>query len=416
MALTGQSFHVSRRGLFGLTLVVLLPWAVVLWLALTPSGAARVANPTKKEPVAVSNQAERGRKGPWGELIWSRIVIEPPEDFIPTYYVTPQPIRWVFNDYSPVSLTGLWELAGLTARQKQLLDDPSRRTVSGKIVTITPPPELILDLKPEARAKLYSVLALSPDNVPQHDPFRVRKETLDDWFDDTALPDDVIALTRRLLYPRDASVLFSDHDLILPKLPAVGDRVRFIKTLSRKSTLLVHLQVPHGADVDALERYWGRGRRSKDVGPLLQSIAHQPQGGTIDIIHLLPPFARMLLYTYPVPSGKSSDEARDCHWTSLNFYNEQPDDRFTNLEFVQKVLLNDYYLVSGEPQFGDIILFVEPGGRGVHSCVYIADNIVFTKNGAAFSVPWLLGRLDSVQAFYTLSEPLEARCYRSRRQ
>ena len=82
--------------------------------------------------------------------------------------------------------------------------------------------------------------------------------------------------------------------------------------------------------------------------------------------------------------------------------------------FVQQTLVNDYYPVGGAPAFGDIIVMLERGGQVVHSCVYIADNIVFTKNGASFSTPWQFARLENVAAFYSLNEPVELRRYRAR--
>ncbi len=417
--------RISRLAWFGLAVLVLAPWGMVLWLArapaIVPPPVAAPAGRTIASPganggngSATAGTMERGKPGPWGQIESSRIFIEPPEDFIPAFFTSPQPLRWTFRAATPASLAALWEQAGLSTAQRQVLEEPARRIVRSDAIVIVPPADLVLGLAPAARAILYAALAPVPENIPQHDPFRVRAETVDDWFDDTQLPDDIIALTRRLLYRRESNLLFSDHDLVLPRLASASDRVRFIKTLSRKTALLVQLHVAHGADVDALTRYWGTGRRSKDVRPLLQSLAHQPRGGSVDLVHLLPPFARSLLYTYPVPSGHASDASRDCHWTSLNFYNERPDNRFADLQIVQQTLLNDYYLASGEPALGDIILLVESGGRGVHSCVYVADNIVFTKNGAAFSVPWLLSRLENVISFYSLTEPVEVRRYRAR--
>ena len=71
--------------------------------------------------------------------------------------------------------------------------------------------------------------------------------------------------------------------------------------------MLVQLRVKPQTDVEALATYWGQGRRSKDVRPLLQSLVRVPGGATIDIVHLLPPLPRALLYTYPLPSEKAAD-------------------------------------------------------------------------------------------------------------
>lgn len=406
--------QLPRLGWCLLGLVLLLPWAAVLWLSRPSGPPAPAARPAPAAPSAVGTTAQLGNAGPWGQLEYSRIVVEPPEDFVPSFYTHPQPLRWVFKDMAEPQLEELWQRAALTDEQRRSLRAAPRQALPGGGVQLEPDSTLILSLAPEARATIYGVLAAWTENTVQHDPFRSRRDAVDDWFESHALPDEIVALTRSLLYPRNGNMLFSDHDVVLPRLASAAQRVVFVKALSRKSTFLVNLRVPPGADVEALTRYWGRGRRSKDVGPLLRSLAQRPGGGSVDIAHLLPPFARTLLYTYPVPSENPVHLAHDCHWTSFNFYNEQPDERLAEMAFVERVIQSDYYQAAGEPAFGDVIILVDQQGKGVHSCVYLAEDLVFTKNGSAFSVPWLLGRLETVVSFYSIGAPLEVRRYRRR--
>jgi hypothetical protein len=233
---------------------------------------------------------------------------------------------------------------------------------------------------------------------------------VDEWFQNTSVSPELIALTRRLLYRRQNAVFFADLDAVFPQIPIMSDRLAYWKMLARRSALIVRLRVPHGSDVDALAAYWRHGRRTKDARPLLASLAQEADGGTIDIMHLLPRFARSLVNTYPDP-GVSA--AHDCHWTSFNFFEDAIDERYSDIEFVKKTLLTDYYQVTGEPALGDILLFVQPDGVVLHSCVQIADGIVFTKNGSSVFVPWTLSRLDNVVAAYSPSSgPLEIRRYR----
>lgn len=405
--------QLPRLGWCALVLVVLLPWAAVLWLGRPIAPKAEVSAPPAPTP-AIGAPPQLGKLGPWGQLEYSRIVIEPPEDFVPSFYTQPQPLRWVFKGMGEAQLGELWQRAGLTSEQRQSLGTARRQTSPNGIV-LEPDTALVLSLSPESRAAIYGVLASWSENAVQHDPFRSRREAVDDWFESHALPDEIVDLTRRLLYPRNNNMLFSDHDIVLPRLTSAAQRVVFVKALSRKSTFLINLRVAPGADVEALTRYWGRGRRSKDVAPLLRSLAQRPGGGSVDIAHLLPPFARTLLYTYPLPSENPVDLAHDCHWTSFNFYNERPDERLAEMAFVERTIQSDYYQVSGEPAFGDVIILVDQQGKGVHSCIYLADDFVFTKNGAAFSVPWILGRLDTVVSFYSIGDtPVEVRRYRHR--
>src|SRR6185436_4787237 len=119
-----------------------------------------------------------------------------------------------------------------------------------------------------------------------------------------------------------------------------------------------------------------------------------------------------LLYTYPLPSDGTGAVARDCHWTSLNFFNVTPDDRFLSPERVRQALREDYFPYSGEPALGDIAMLITPEGDVIHSCVNVADNIVFTKNGSSSSVPWMLAPIADVVNFYSVNGPLELRYFR----
>ena len=50
-------------------------------------------------------------------------------------------------------------------------------------------------------------------------------------------------------------------------------------------------------------------------------------------------------------------------------------------------------------RFGDVLLLQRGDGKGaMRACVYIADDIVFTKSGKQMSRPWVLTKLDRVQA------------------
>lgn len=408
---------VSRLGWCVLALVLLAPWTIVVLLVLRspqPSAASRPsASASKTGAARAETTPVAAVVGPWGRLSTARILIEPPEDLIPAAYTAPRPLRWVFTGYTTETLDALWRDAGLTEPQRTALNRSAENTPNAPALVLHPPAEILLGLSAAARAKIYAVLAQFPENSPQRDPFRTRAELVDDWFGDDNLPPAIVALTRQLLYPRNDNLLFSDQDLVLPRLGSARERLRYIKALSRKSALMVQLHLAHGDDVDAIARYWTRGRRSKDVHPLLESLAQRPDGGSVDIVHLLPPFPRLLLYTYPTPSDSPSAAARDCHWTSLNFFKPTPDERFTQLEFVEHTLLNDYYPVGGAPELGDIIVLMQ-GTQGIHSCVYVADDIVFTKNGASFAVPWTLARLENVLALYSVFGPVDIRRYRSK--
>ncbi len=411
--------HLPRYAAWGLGVLLLGPWLVFgAWVLSHRSApgpeAKHLQTPARSTTRSGSSGAIPSHPGPWGHLESFRILIEPPEEFILSSYTQPKPHPWVFKGYTESALAALWQSAGLSAAQLQFVSAPAHREIRPDSIVIQPDAPLIIGLTPAARTVIYSVLGDFAENTPQANPFRLRATLAAEWLDNADVPPDALALTRKLLYPRGTALCFSDDAVVLPLIHDNAARVRYLKALSRKAAMMVYLDIGPGEDVDNLVTYWARGGRSKDLKPLLESLARNPEGGRIDIIHLLPRFARLLAYTYPLPSDKPVDANHDCHWTSFNFQNDQPDERFSNIDYVRQVLLEQYYPVPGDPMLGDIVMFVRGDGVVIHSCVYIADDIVFTKNGPGYSVPWLLSPLADVQAFYASTPGIEMRRYRAK--
>jgi hypothetical protein len=154
-------------------------------------------------------------------------------------------------------------------------------------------------------------------------------------------------------------------------------------------------------DLDSLVEYWGRGGRRTEIRPLLESIA-RGESEMVDVVHLLPPFARDRLYSYPQPSVADLDRptVANCLWTALNFFSSLPDDRFLDDAVALRTLREDYFVVEGELELGDIIAFVDESGNLFHVVVQIADNLVFSKNGVSAMAPWTLMPLEDVKGYY----------------
>lgn len=404
-----------RYALWIFGLVSVLPWLVLLYLGRDFFRGAPPAPPT---PVAATEMASaqvfRCKPGPWGELQYSRIVIEPPESLIDISQLTPRPTVWNFKGYKPEALRTLWHSAAPSEPQRRFIDDPKNWEQNADGILIRPTMEFVFSLSEATRTKVYSALAEFAENVDQKEPFRFRADAAAEWFSHSDLSQETIALIDRLLYRRGTSLLLSDANLLLAKLPNIQERARLVKTLARKSTLLVNLRIRPATDIEALNAYWGRGRRTKDIKPLLQSLVRETNGMSIDIIHLLPRLPRSLLYTYPMANEDGTGSFLDCHWTVLNFFNLKPDDRYQQLEAVTAAFVNDYFPISGPRTFGDILLFAKPDGKIIHSCVYIADEIVFTKNGNSPNAPWILMSLPDVIAFYPSDVPMDIQVYRAK--
>lgn len=411
----GVVFHVelSRAVLTALGLIFLVAWIFILTWRIGPK---KTISPSQSTSGEVSQQTFKCKPGPWGDLECTRITIEPPEEFIfvDVHNNTSTPPPWTLKNCSREQLTALLRSADLDAAQRKSILAHARRNPSVNGFLIAPDKDLILGMKPSQRSVIYSALSAFPENRFQYEPFRFRADVIENWFDQRDLPPEAISQVKTLLYHRGTSLLFSDVEQVLPLLASASERMKFLKILSRKSTLLMKLNVNQDSDLAGLENYWERGGRAKDLGPLLASLSKIPGGQKIDIIHFLPLFARTRLYTYPHPSDDPAATKQDCFWTSMNFFGSQPDDRYTDASYLKKTLDTDYYPISTPPLLGDLVFFTKPQGEVVHCAVYVADDILFTKNGAAYSSPWILMTLDDMVAFYPADPPLQIHIYRQK--
>jgi hypothetical protein len=132
----------------------------------------------------------------------------------------------------------------------------------------------------------------------------------------------------------------------------------------------------------------------------MEAIKALPEGGDLRLLYFLPKFARDRLYTYPL-KPKVGEHAFDCHWTTFNFCNDTPDDRFTNADYVAQILQDKYYQIDAPTVYGDLLLVMDDGDRLWHSAVYLADDLVFTKNGDNYRAPWMLMHIDDLLTTYS---------------
>ena len=402
----------SKRWIAALAVVVLAPWLVLLTL-----NSQRSDNHDSSGHLIRKSQKHQGRllaKGPWGELKATRIVIEPPAESLVGYLSYPKP-TWLFKGYSKNDYVQLLHSAGLSDAQLAEIEGAARWNANGEGCAVSPSDTFVLNLSPEARGVLYAALSLFEENLFQHEPFRFRADQSAEWFAKSGVPEPTLELVRRLIYRRGNTLLFSDPHLVLPTVSSEIEKVNLLRTLSRQSTLTMQLHVSPDTDIDSLLSYWApRENSAKDIKPLLESVVQLPEGFDIDITHFLPRFARKRIYTYPRSDGDKGEMSFDCHWNSMNFWNDPPDDRFASVPYVIHSLETDYATVLDGFRFGDIVLFMKSDTQAIHSAVYIADNIVFTKNGPSPHSPWILMDMETLTSHYETNTDLTIRGYRKK--
>ena len=348
----------------------------------------------------------------WGVMETETVMLERPEELFQQHEPPPE-IIWRFGRISPADLRTLIESVGLTASQQATLLDEKRWRNSEKGISIVPPLDLVRDMDAAPRQKLYETLARTRDNLPQQFPFTFRG-SFEEWFAGCELSPDIFETVSRMIYKRGDTLVFADLPYF--QVTTSSNEVHeLVRQISRVPALFVRVKLGENFDLKALKKYWMN--ESREMEPLIDSLARVKGGIAINVAALLPPLPRLLLYSYPQPRADLPRNA-DCVWTSLNFFNTQPDNRIVNEAFAQQVLQTQYELVTNAPAFGDLIMLCAPeaGGRVrvVHMCTHIAGDVVFTKNGGDIYQPWVLMHFADVKALFGDQANLRTAVYRRR--
>jgi hypothetical protein len=379
---------VLAGALAGSGLFASLPW--------TNGGKSRGADAlTTNSPTA----PESAETPPWGDLLKTDIWVERPEEYVAIEAQTNQPPEWFFEKQSPDKARELMLSCGLSAAQVAHAMTPERVSATPSGTFVRPDDALVFSLPAETRAALYRQQPNNPSNRFISVPFTFQGEYVDEWMAGSGLDAAVLAQFKSLVYRRGPAYCFSDLEWMMRALPAAKQRLSFLKAVSRQPALLVRVRVRPSTDVDKVLGYWSRGTRAKDARPLLESLKRLPEGGSVSLLYLLPPFARDRLFTFPKPPAPNQPPM-DCHWTSLNFFNETPDNRFADPSYVLQYMQSHYYPITKPTLCGDLVVILKNGTNAVHSAVYLADDIVFTKNGNNVHQPWTLMRMKDLMASY----------------
>ena len=390
-----------------------LYWLLPLLLLVLVGTLVVRARQSSRPPVEGEHNRVPLTMGPWGNLELVPMVIEPPDEFIFISQQMSHAEGWVFTGYSANSLADLFNTSELSPATRGWLMNTQNWQIAAGQILIRPPPAVVMDLGGQARRKIYQALALCGGNPLQENPLSFRANSDADWFGAAGLSKATIATAKALLYPRGNALCLSDWPLVLKLLESQEERRRFLEVTGRQTTVLLRLKLGQRSNVDKLVDYWGRGGRNKDIRPLLQSLTQVTGGVALDVVHLLPRFARSRIYNYPYPVEKDSRSVTpNCFWSAMNFFNDRPEDELADPSQMRARLERDYFAVEEPSRLGDVILLSRPNGTLVHAAVFIAADVVWTKNGATHTQPWLLARMEDLAASYPSDTPLAMRAYR----
>ncbi len=338
----------------------------------------------------------KANPGPWGDLEYTPIIIAPPAELLNPREYEKQTVQWFFKGFSRDKLVRLLDSLGLPRAQRNLLTGPQLLSASINGLVLAPSRDAVMALSASsALQNIYNVLYTCDKNEPYKEHCLLKNI---ERFEELGVSKETISLLRKLSCKFGNYLVCYNLPYVLSGIPTYKEKTNFLKAFYQQQTMLIKLNVTPQADIDALVAYWGKAFWTTDAKALLESLKRLPTGGQIDVIELLPPLPTSLLYTYPMPPNRLSGPVVDqnCSWTAFNFFRDSADPRYSEANYVVDKLKTDYYPILSDPQYGDIIVILTPDNLLVHTAVYIADDIVFTKNGTNTLSPWIFSRLSNL--------------------
>ena len=351
--------------------------------------------------------------GPWGRLTARARLLSPPAATVAAMDVPTAALDWVLPDMRRTEMADL--LASLNVDAATFAALASAITPAPDIAgyRMQPSAQLVLALPRAARATLYRHLAQHPHNRSQINAHRFWGTSAQAWLAAADLQPATIALVEPLIYTQGHMLCFADIATVWPMIDDTAERHRLLTVLAQERTLELTLHIAHGQDIEPLVDWWGTLGRRDALRATFQRLADQPAGGQVDVTSLLPGFARGHLYRYPDPAATDSRAIqRDCHWSALNFHRDRATDLFADDDTVARMLDEACDPVS-EPRFGDLVVY-QCGDEVFHTAVYVAADVLFTKNGPRLSRPWMLLPAGAMIDFYPRTGPVQVRYLRLR--
>lgn len=364
-----------------------------------PEEIPPLAKPAESERLAPGEA--RANPGPWGGVRRTRLYLEPrhPAELGPEHQ-TAAP-EWRLPGVDRAGLEALLARPSFNAKDREwILGALAGEQPEGGL-RLRPKPAAVLGLSANGRAEWYGILAQWPENPAQRRPWIFPTNEVAAMFSQSGLGAETLIFLDSLLYKHGDALAFADLGLAAATLTNQVEIQGLVQTLGRKPVEFLKLFVPNGMEVGPLLGYWLKEPDGGRLETLLRAMARQPEGATVDVVHLLPTFARERLYTTPSEADGPLAARRGAVWGALNFFNPTPDDRFCDLGEAVAALREHYLPVVDDPAFGDVALFRDAQGNWVHAGVYIADDVLFTRLGTGPEEAWTLLGFEDLMASHS---------------
>lgn len=399
-----------------------LPWLAAAawawhagWFAATPtSSPVSVASPFVSGGEQKTVDGWVHHYGPWGKLEYHWIQLDTPAEFIPAEEASPGPTRWYFDAPTVIEARRKlieWGFPDRLADELDSVSDLWEPAAEGGGYLL-PPTSVVEGLSVDERRRIYERLTLHPKN----DVYVFMGDDIGRWFDGSSVPRAVVDLVRQVSFRRGNVHFFADKQLALAKCADDAQRLELVRCINRRATVVGRLRLDESTNYDELVRYWFPDRRPQGVETLLRGMAASGSEPTVDLIHVLSPFARERLYTFPLADRPFADQL-NCGWTAIHYFDVTVPDQNLSREETALRIRDDFYPVNSAPSYGDLALFLSPKSRDqlVHVAVYLAGDLLFSKNGNTARNPWVLMPLQELKDLYSHTDSeLVVRFYRAK--
>lgn len=377
---------------------------------------SEVPSTVKLEGNGKTGQIYQADAGPWGALSYYYFYLEAPAHLVDFFPPRSPRTRWAVPSDLQDELYGVIDSADLPQELLKTLHNPNIVGTGGGIFALFPPSEMVAALTTESRAKIYNYLSRFDCNPDIRYPVRIRSGSVDEWASGTTIRPELVDVMRAMAYNQGNLLVFGDMPHLYSLARSDDEAKMLQKHSSRTRSMMVSLDVKKSGSIESLLNYWttGLSLRRKEIEPLLVAAASTPGISGVDLVHLLPPLPRKLLYTYPDMSYAADGVLPDCHWTMLNFFNYNAETFYLDEFFAASRLLSGFVTVDPPYRFGDALVFVTEEMNAFHSCIYLGADLVYTKNGRSLFAPWTVLHLNDVIATYPDADgkPMRIQCYR----
>lgn len=392
----------------------LFRWTTSGLICLSFTTSAQEIPTTEAAGADASTGVQLSQPGPWGDLEYFPIALEPPDQYVTASGHLEAKLVWHFPNKTLTEIIDLLATTGLQESDINLFTGPGHLIRTGDQVSLQPPLDAVEGLSPEVRSKIYVILRQWEQNEFYAKPFPVFSSGFDLMVHESGMSPSAIDIFKKLSYRWGSAPSFSDLPILLSHAQNDHERWRIAKTVMRSEGLVVRLKLSAQSDLESIMTYWSSPARRKNLKVFAEPLTKTPDVNTLDIVHLLPPTPRKLLYTYASPLMGIGSTFPDCFWTAFNFFAFEPSNRYLDTTSHRTFLTDEKWeRATLPPRFGDVIIVTDgETGEPMHACNFIADDIVFTKNGRSLLRPFVFMKLENVLKNYLKSRRSEVFFYR----